>query len=58
MAQTPQAPEEKFNIEISEETMLQAQANLARQGITMSDFIQVMITKAAMGSVRITDKQN
>lgn len=56
MAQTPQATEEKFNIDIDNETMLQAQANLARQGITMSDFIQVMITKAAMGSVKITNK--
>lgn len=56
MAQTPQATEEKFDIDIDNETMLQAQANLARQGVTISDYIQIMVTKAAMGSVKITKK--
>lgn len=56
MAQTPQATEEKFDIDIDDETMLQAQANLARQGVTISDYIQIMVTKAAMGSVKITKK--
>lgn len=49
-------PEPRLDINVDDETMLQAQANLARQGLTLSDFLQIMIFKAAENTVRVTDK--
>lgn len=49
-------PELRLDINVDDETMLQAQANLARQGLTLSDFLQIMIFKAAENTVRVTDK--
>lgn len=49
-------PEPRLEINVDDETMLQAQANLARQGLTLSDFLQIMIFKAAENTVRVTDK--
>lgn len=50
--------EEKCNINIDSDIMLNAQRNLARQGLTVSEFLQVMLMKAAENSVVIKSKED
>lgn len=56
MQQHTTTEEPRLDISIDNETMLQAQANLARQGLTMSEYLEIVIYKAAENSVRVTNK--
>lgn len=56
MQQPTTTEEPRLDISVDNETMLQAQANLARQGLTMSEYLEIVIYKAAENSVRVTNK--
>lgn len=56
MQQPTTTEEPRLDISVDDKTMLQAQANLARQGLTMSEYLEIVIYKAAENSVRVTNK--
>lgn len=49
--------EERCNVNVDSDTMMNAQRNLAKQGLTVSDFIEIMLTKASENEIVVKSKK-